>query len=123
MFDVLMNSYTNSSSLHGALFYVVANLFFLLILSQFLIAILCGAFDEVRQNLRTEVEQYAVPAGWVEVRRKKETCEIAGEGICGHMMGMIYWDSWTCGVINKVLSVLLASEMQDGLTLLPYDRL
>merc|ERR1719453_2663696 len=36
---------------------------------------------------------------------------------------MIYWDSWTCGVINKVLSVLLASEMQDGLTLLPYDRL
>ena len=45
-------------------------------------------------TLRTEMEQYAVPAGWVEVRRKKDTCEIAGEGICGHMMGMIHWDSW-----------------------------
>ena len=70
-FDILMNSFevTDARGNHlpvaSAVFYVVINLAFLLIMGQFIIAILCGSFDETREAQSEQEERDKPPTGYV----------------------------------------------------------
>ena len=54
---------------YGApIFYIFANVWFLLVMSQFLIAVLCGSFDAVRGEQEEAADNESIGEGYCSIQ-------------------------------------------------------
>ena len=87
MFDILLNPHAldaESATLNDpdevfftGVFYFVVNCAFILILSQFLIAVLCGSFDAVREEQKQTDELEQIPHGYTPIQVEVHTTSAA----------------------------------------------
>jgi hypothetical protein len=71
VFDHVLNTYSEPSDSIWYLkqfYFLLSSVVFLLMLSQFVVAVLVGAFEEVRAEAKEEAKSEAVDAGWIIVR-------------------------------------------------------
>ena len=93
--DFFFNSYAMDDATvehnlaSGMYFYVVVNLGVLLILSQFIIGILCGSFDTVRSAMAEEVF-YSLPAGFAPA---DDSEFVHYNAVITSMGGCWHWDT------------------------------
>jgi len=84
-------------------FFFVSNVVFILIMSQFLIAVLCGAFDTVRDEMNARDRDAKLPRGYAVIKQHS-----MAETTRSFMLNnFAFWNHHTCGIQTQILQECL----------------
>merc|ERR1711865_545351 len=80
-------------------FWLITNITFILIMSQFLIAVLCGSFDTVRDEIDANARDAAIPEGFSHIT-VVDMAERSDNFFCNNFLS---WNHKICGVQTQIV--------------------
>lgn len=118
VFDHLLNPMDASDVIQhnptgGTSFFFVTNIAFILIMSQFLIAVLCGAFDDVRDEITADARDAAIPIGFVATSQANKF-ERSNNFFVNNFLS---WNHKTCGMETEIIVEVLEKLKREAMSL------